>query len=372
MDNATPQPPCLNLHEYEAAARTVLPSAVYEFIAGGSGDEITLRASRAAFGRWQLLPRVLRGHHETSTATSVLGQHVSLPVLVAPWAAHRLCHGQGECATARAAKAVGTIFTLATPSTTAMEEVAAEAGPWWFQLYVFRDRGYTRELVARAVAAGASALVVTVDMPVFGRREADERNRFSLPPGMAFVHMPKPLSTSGATPGSVVAGTVNSIFDPALNWADLEWLASLSPLPVIAKGVLHSDDAVHAVDHGAQAVVVSNHGGRQLDSAVLALDALPRVADAVAGRAEVLVDGGVRRGTDVIKALALGARAVMIARPLAWGLAVDGEDGVCHVHHLLRTDLLRDLMLCGCPSPAEVQRALVVPVPGQRNGEDAA
>jgi 4-hydroxymandelate oxidase len=229
-----------------------------------------------------------------------------------------------------------------------MEEVAAEAGPWWFQLYVFRDRGYTRELVARAVSAGASALVVTVDMPVFGRREADERNRFSLPPGMAFVHMPKPLSTSGATPGSV-AGTVNSIFDPALNWADLEWLASLSPLPVIAKGVLHSDDAVHAVDHGAQAVVVSNHGGRQLDGAVLALDALPRVADAVAGRAEVLVDGGVRRG-----------------------LAVDDEDGVCHVLDLLRTDLLRDLMLCGCPSPAEVQRALVVPVPGQRNGEAAA
>lgn len=348
MDSATPQPPCLNLHEYEAAARAVLPSAVYEFIAGGSGDEITLRASRAAFGRWQLLPRVLRGHHETSTATSVLGQHVSLPVLVAPWAAHRLCHGQGECATARAAKAIGTIFTLATPSTTAMEEVAAEAGPWWFQLYVFRDRGYTRELVARAVSAGASALVVTVDMPVFGRREADERNRFSLPPGMAFVHMPKPLSTSGATPGSV-AGTVNSIFDPALNWADLEWLASLSSLPVIAKGVLHSDDAVHAVDHGAQAVVVSNHGGRQLDGAVLALDALPRVADAVAGRAEVLVDGGVRRG-----------------------LAVDDEDGVCHVLDLLRTDLLRDLMLCGCPSPAEVQRALVVPVPGQRNGEAAA
>ena len=226
--------------------------------------------------------------------------------------------------------------------------------------------------MARAVAAGASALVVTVDMPVFGQREADERNRFSLPPGMAFVHMPKPLSTSGATPGSVVAGTVNSIFDPALNWADLEWLASLSPLPVIAKGVLHSDDAVHAVDHGAQAVVVSNHGGRQLDGAVLALDALPRVADAVAGRAEVLVDGGVRRGTDVIKALALGARAVMIARPLAWGLAVDGEDSVCHVLDLLRTDLLRDLMLCGCPSPAEVQRTLVVPVPGQRNGEAAA
>lgn len=372
MDNAPLQQPCLNLHEYEAAARAVLPPAVYEFIAGGSGDEVTLGASRAAFGRWQLLPRVLRGHRETSTATSVLGQHVSLPVLVAPWAAHRLCHTQGECATARAAKAAGTIFTLATPSTMAMEEVAAEAGPWWFQLYVFRDRGYTRELVARAVAAGASALVVTVDMPVFGRREADERNRFSLPPGMAFVHMPKPPSPSEVVPASVVAGTVNSIFDPALNWADLEWLASLSPLPVIAKGVLHSDDAVQAVDHGARAVVVSNHGGRQLDDAVPALDALPRIADAVAGRVEVLVDGGVRRATDVIKALALGARAVMIARPLAWGLAVDGEDGVCHVLDLLRTDLLRDLMLCGYSSPGDVQRALVVPVPGNHHGENAA
>ena len=372
MDNATPQQPYLNLHEYEAAARAVLSSAVYEFIAGGSGDEVTLRASRTAFGRWQLLPRVLRGHQETSTVTSVLGQDVSLPVLVAPWAAHRLCHSQGECATARAAKAAGTIFTLATPSTTAMEEVAAEAGRWWFQLYVFRDRGYTRELVARAVAAGASALVVTVDMPVFGRREADERNRFALPPGMTFVHMPKPPSASVDNPGSAVAGTVNSIFDPALSWADLEWLAALSPIPVIAKGVLHCDDAVQAVDHGAQAVVVSNHGGRQLDSAVPALDALPRVADAVGGRVEVLVDGGVRRSTDVLKALALGARAVMIARPIAWGLAVDGEDGVCHVLDLLRADLLRDLMLCGCSSPAEVQRALVVPVPERGNGEDAA
>jgi len=367
MDNAPLRQVCLNLHEFELAARAVLPPAVYEFIAGGSGDEVTLRASRAAFGRWQLLPRVMQGHHETSTATSVLGQHVSLPVLVAPWAAHRLCDDQGECATARAAKAAGTIFTLATPSTIAMEEVAAEAGPWWFQLYVFRDRGHTRELVARAVAAGAMALVVTVDMPVFGRREADERNRFSLPPGMAFVHMPKPRSTSGAA-GSVVANTVNSIFDATLSWADFEWLASVSPLPVIVKGVLHPDDAVQAVDHGARAVVVSNHGGRQLDDAVPALDALPRVVDAVGGKVEVIVDGGVRRATDVIKALALGARAVMIARPLAWGLAVDGEDGVCRVLDLLRLDLLRDLMLCGCSSPAEVHRALVVPVSGQRNG----
>ena len=293
----------------------------------------------------------------------MLGQDLALPVLVAPWAAHRLCHSEGERATARGAEACGTIFTLATPSTAAMEEVAAEAGPWWFQLYVFRDRGYTRELVARAVAAGASALVLTVDMPVFGRREADERNGFSLPPGMAFVHMPKPPSASAVASGSAVAGTVNAIFDSALNWADLEWLASLSPLPVIAKGILHPDDAVRAINHGARAVVVSNHGGRQLDSAVPALDALPNVVDAVAGKVEVLVDGGVRRATDVLKALALGARAVMIARPLAWGLALDGEEGVRRVLELLRTELLRDLMLCGYSCPAEVDRALVAPAP---------
>lgn len=213
METAKPQQHRLNLHDYEVAARAALPSTVFEFIAGGSGDEVTLRASRSSFDRWRLLPRMLRGHRETSTATSVLGQEVSLPVLIAPFAAHKLCHRDGERATARAAKAARTIFTLATPSTTAMEEVAPEAGRWWFQLFVFRDRGHTRELVARAVAAGASALVVTADMPVFGWREADERNRFALPPGMAFVHMPKPPARADASTGSAVAGAVNAVFE---------------------------------------------------------------------------------------------------------------------------------------------------------------
>jgi len=203
-----------------------------------------------------------------------------------------------------------------------------------------------------------------VDMPVFGWREADERNQFALPPGMTFVHMPKPPPSADASPGSAVAGAVNAIFDPAVSWDDLDWLASLSPLPMIAKGILHPDDAVRAIDHGARAVAVSNHGGRQLDSAVAALDALPHVVDAVAGRVEVLVDGGVRRATDVLKALALGARAVMIGRPVAWGLALGGEDGVRHVLELLRTELLRDLMLCGHASPAEVERSLIIPTPG--------
>jgi 4-hydroxymandelate oxidase len=352
--------PLLNLHEYERAAKAVLPSAVFDFIAGGSGDEVTLRDARAAFARWRLVPRVMQGVRDVSTATTVLGQDVSMPMLVAPFAAHRLCHDDGECATARAARSARTIFTLATPSTVVLEDVGRQAGAWWFQLYIFRDRGITRELVRRATEAGASAIVVTLDMPVFGRREADERNRFTLPPGLEFVHMPKAAATvASPTPGSHVASTVNSIFESALTWKDLEWLTSTCSLPVVAKGILHADDAVRAVEHGARAVSVSNHGGRQLDSALPALDALPEVVEAVGQEVEVLVDGGVRRGTDVIKALALGARAVMLSRPVAWGLALGGEQGVLQALELLRTELERDLVLCGRGSPDQVDRSLV-------------
>jgi 4-hydroxymandelate oxidase len=359
--DAAPLPP-LNLHEYEAAAQAILVPMAFDFVAGGSGDEVTLRGNRAAFDRWRLLPRVLRGVRGVSTATSVLGQDIALPVLIAPSALHRLCHGDGERATARAAKAAGTIYTMSTAATIAIEEVAPEAGASWFQLYVFRDRELTRELVARAAAAGAAALVVTVDTPVLGRREADARNRFALPPGIAMpnVQLPAPRVPTEAGAGSAWT-TAAAAVESALTWDDLDWLASLSPLPVIPKGILHPDDAVRAVDHGARAVMVSNHGGRQLDSAIAALDALPAVVEAVAGRAEVLVDGGVRRGTDVLKALALGARAVLIGRPIHWGLAVDGEAGVRHVLELLRTELALDLLLCGLAKPGDVDRSLLVP-----------
>jgi 4-hydroxymandelate oxidase len=353
----------LNLHEYEAAARGLLSPMAFDFVAGGSGDEVTLRGNRAAFDRWRLLPRVLRGLREVSTATSVLGQDVALPVLIAPSSLHRLCHDEGERATARAAKTAGTIYTMSTPASIAIEEVASEAGTWWFQLYVFADRGFTRDLVARATAAGASALVVTVDMPLLGRREADERNRFALPPGVTMANM-QVLASRLPKEEDAGAGWVNAapVLEPALTWDDVDWLASLSSVPVLLKGVLHPDDAVRALEYGTRAILVSNHGGRQLDSAVAALDALPAVVEAVAGRAEVLVDGGVRRGTDVLKALALGARAVLIGRPIHWGLAVDGEAGVRQVLELLRSELALDLMLCGLASPAEVDRSLLVPV----------
>jgi 4-hydroxymandelate oxidase len=354
----------LNLHEYEAAARAQLPPMVWHYVAGGSGDEATLRDNRAAFDRWRLLPRMMRGLREVSTATTVLGQDVSLPVLIAPSGRHRLCHDEGERATARAARAAGTIYTMSTAATFAIEEVAPEAGPWWFQLYVYRDRGLTRELVTRAAAAGASALVVTADVPMRARREAEERARFTMPPGIttALLAAPEGTVVPGESNSTAVAAEINAIFDPTLNWDDLDWLASLSPMPVLLKGILHPADAARALDYGVRAILVSNHGGRQLDGAVAALDALPAVVDAVAGRAEVLVDGGVRRGTDVVKALALGARAVLIGRPIHWGLAIDGEAGVRHILELLRAELALDLMLCGVASPAQVDRSLLAPV----------
>ncbi|MDF2757892.1 MAG: glycolate oxidase [Thermomicrobiales bacterium] len=353
----------LNLHEYEVAARAVLPPMAWHYVAGGSGDEVTLRANRAAFDRWRLLPRMLRGLGDVSTTTTVLGQTIALPVLIAPSGRHRLCHDEGERATARAARAAGTIYTMSTAATFAIEEIAAEAGSWWFQLYVYRDRGLTRELVARAAEAGASAVVVTVDVPQRGRREAEERIHFAMPPGVATALLAAPEGTCVSTgaSGTAVAAEINAVFDPTLTWHDLDWLASLSPLPVLLKGILHPADAALAVEYGARAILVSNHGGRQLDSAVSALDALPAVVEAVAGRVEVLVDGGVRRGTDVVKALALGARAVLIGRPIHWGLAVSGESGVRHVLELLRAEIALDLMLCGLASPAEVDRALIIP-----------
>lgn len=339
----------LNLHEYEAAARAVLRPAVFDMVAAGSDDEVTLRENRTAFDRWRLLPRMWRGITQPDLATSVLGQDVSFPVLLAPTALHRLLHSAGELASARAARRAGTIFTLGTCASCTIEDVAREAGNWWFQLYLFPDRAIARDLVQRAEARGASALVVTVDSPVLGRHEVNLRNNFVDPEGITFANV-APEALGGA------------VHDPAQSWQDLEWLAALTDLPLVLKGILDPDDARRAFECGARAVVVSNHGGRQLDSAVASLDALPAVAEVAAGRGEVLIDGGFRRGTDVLKALALGARAVLLGRPFLWGLAVDGEEGVLRVLELLRAELARDLMLSGRAGVAEVDRSLVVPV----------
>jgi 4-hydroxymandelate oxidase len=359
---ATPPRRPLNLHEYETAARELLPPMVFDFIAGGSADEVTLRANRSAYDRWHFIPRVMRGVDSADTQIAILGQSIASPVIVAPTSLHRLASPEGELATARAAKRSGTIYTVSTAASLPLEEIALEAGPWWFQCYVFVDRGLTAELVQRAVAAGASAIVMTVDLSRFGRREADERNGFALPDGVSMPNMrqgaAKPVLID-PNPSNLLP-TIAGAFDPALTWADLEWLVQLAGVPVLAKGVLHPDDAALAFEHGAAGVVVSNHGGRQLDGSIATLDALPAIAEACGGRGEILLDGGVRRGTDVLRALALGARAVMIGRPVLWGLAVGGEAGAQHVLDHLRAEIESDLMLCGLKSLEEVTGDLVV------------
>jgi 4-hydroxymandelate oxidase len=351
----------LNLAEYEAAAAALVPKAAFDYVAGGAGDEVTLRENRAAFDRWRVLPRVLTGAGEPRLATSVLGTEASMPVLVAPSAFHKLVHPDGELASAGAARRAGIVYTMSTAASYPIEAVAPRAGAWWFQLYVYRDRAITRELVARAEAAGASALVVTVDTPIVGRREADERNRFSLPFGVTFANFDRPEQREmpANAEGSGLATYVQ--FESVLRWSDLDWLASITRLPVVPKGILAPDDARLALEHGARGIVVSNHGGRQLDSAVAALDALPAIAAAVDGRCELLLDGGVRRGVDVLKALALGARAVTIGRPIHWGLAVGGEDGLVRLLELLRAEIALALQLSGLDDVAQVTRSLVLP-----------
>ncbi|MCU1278215.1 MAG: FMN-dependent alpha-hydroxy acid dehydrogenase [bacterium] len=351
----------LTLADYRRAARGKLSPLAWRYFRAGADAEETLRDNRRAFGRWQIWPRVLVDVERRDLATTILGAPSTMPVLIAPTAYHRLAHPDGEAATVRGAAAAGVIACVATLATTSLEEVAvaAPSAPKWFQLYVHRDAGLTREMVARAAAAGYRALCVTVDTPVLGRRVGDERHGFALPPGMP---MPNLLGAQlPSTDGSSLAKYFAERHDPAFSWRDLERLRAATALPLVLKGLLRGDDAARAVEHGCAAVIVSNHGGRQLDGVPATLDALPGVVDAVAGRCEVLVDGGVRWGTDVLKALALGARAVLLGRPILWGLAVDGEAGVRAVLELVRAELSRAMALAGCPTLGEITRDLVRP-----------
>ncbi len=342
---------CVNLFEVEQMGRARLSPMTRDYYASGANDEITLQQNRAAFDRTPLWYRVLAGAGERDPATTVLGTPVSLPALVAPTAFHRMAADGGEAATARAASGAGALMINSTLSNTAVEDVvAASSQPVWFQLYIYRDREATRALVERAERAGCSALVLTVDAPLLGRRERDVRNRFQLPAGLRIENM---LAAGlDALPsdaeGSGLAAYFASLLDPALAWDDVDWLCSLTELPVIIKGLVRADDARRAVEHGARAVVVSNHGARQLDTAPATLDALPGVAAAVDGAAEVLLDGGVRRGTDILKALALGARAVLVGRPILWGLATDGEPGARRVLDMLHAEVDLAMALAGC------------------------
>jgi 4-hydroxymandelate oxidase len=353
----------LNVQELERLARERLSSMAYDYYASGAHDEHTLRENIAAWSRLALHYRVLVDVSSRDASTTVLGAPVSMPVLVAPTAFHKLACPEGELATARAAARAGTIMVLSSLSNTAIEDVAAAAGDaLWFQLYVYRDRGATAALVARAEAAGARALVVTVDAPLLGRRERDVRNQFHLPPGLCVENV------SAAGHGEVglrdresgLASYFAEKLDPSLRWKDIAWLCSLTRLPVLVKGLVRPDDARRAIDSGAGGVIVSNHGGRQLDAAPATASVLGPIADAVQGRIEVLVDGGIRRGTDVLKALCLGARAVLVGRPILWGLAVEGEQGAFGVLEGLREELDHAMALAGCARIADATRELVV------------
>jgi isopentenyl diphosphate isomerase/L-lactate dehydrogenase-like FMN-dependent dehydrogenase len=342
----------INVADFEAAARERLDPGVYDYIAGGAGDEHTLRQNRTAFERWELRPRVLVDISSVSAATTVLGTEVALPVLVAPTAFQRLAHPDGEAATARAAAAAGTIMAVSTLSSVTPAELAAAApgAPQWFQLYWSRDRGFTEELVHAAADSAFAALMLTVDLPVAGRRERDVRAAFKLPEDLPLPNLPEELR------GDDFHTALHAVVDDTLTWRDLEWLQSRCSLPLVVKGILTAEDALLAAEHGAAAVVVSNHGGRQLDGVPPTLDVLPEVVEAVGERVEVLLDGGIRRGIDVLKALALGARATLSGRSVLWGLAAEGEEGATRVLELLRREVELGLKLLGCPSPAEVTR----------------
>ena len=354
----------LNLAELEAIARARLPQMAWDYYASGSDDELCVRRNCEAFGKILLHYRVLRDVSRRDPSTTVLGQKVAMPILVAPTAFHRLAHEDGELASVRGAGDAGTAFVLSTLSNTPIEDVvAAASGPVWFQLYVYRDRGATEALVRRVEAAGARALVLTVDAPLLGRRERDVKNRFALPAGLeiANLHAAGYARMPPASGDSGLAAYVAELLDPALTWDAIGWLRSVTKLPVVVKGIVRADDARRAVAAGAAGIVVSNHGGRQLDASPATIEVLARVVDAVAGGAEVLLDGGVRRGTDVVKALALGARAVLVGRPVLWGLAAGGRAGVAAALAMLRRELDLAMALCGCADIASIDRELVVP-----------
>lgn len=352
----------VNVFDLEAQALDLLDAPARDYYASGAHDEITLRENRAAFDRLRLHYRVLVDVSTRDASTSVLGTRIAMPLLVAPTAFHCMAHDDGELATVRAAGARGTIMILSTLSNTAVEEVvAAASGPVWFQLYIYKDRSATQGLVRRAEAAGCQALVLTVDAPLLGTRERDVRNRFHLPVGLHVQNMlPEGMGNLPAKAAeSGLAAYFAELIDQAITFRDLEWLASITQLPVLVKGVVRGDDAARAVAHGAAGIIVSNHGGRQLDTSPATIDVLPEIAAAVGGRAEILLDGGVRRGTDVMKALARGARAVLVGRPMLWGLACDGQAGAERVLEILTDEFDVAMALAGCPDVAAITPDLV-------------
>jgi 4-hydroxymandelate oxidase len=360
----TPKPTLeqtVNLAEIEALGRAALDQNAHEYYASGANDEVTLRDNREGFRRLKLRPRMLVDVSNVDTRTTLLGLPVKTPIAIAPSAFHGLAHADAELGTARGAASMGTVMTLSTFSNTPIEAVAAQASTgFWFQLYLYRQRDISAEVVQRAEAAGARALVLTVDAPFLGRREPNERNRFALPPhlGVPNAGTRQELAGIETDMGSQLVNYFQGLVDKTVTWNDLAWLRGVTSLPIVLKGILTAEDAELAAQHGCH-VWVSNHGGRQLDTAISAIDALPEVVDAVAGRSEVYLDGGVARGTDVLKALALGAQGVFLGRSALWGLAAGGEAGVTRTLNLLNEELRLAMALCGKVNVGELGRDLI-------------
>jgi isopentenyl diphosphate isomerase/L-lactate dehydrogenase-like FMN-dependent dehydrogenase len=351
----------VNVADFRALAEAKLTKATFDYIATGSADGITLRENIAAFRRMKVLPPLLKGVSQPDLSTIVLKQKVSLPIMLAPVAAQRMYHSQGALAAARAAESAGTVFGVSSSAGNSVEEIARESkGPKWFQLYVPNDRAVARQLVRRVERAGYKAIIVTVDLGEW--KDADRRNRFMLPKEMLVKHLQDvgfQQVTDAMSYEDVIAFNAQA-WDLSLSWDFFGWLRSITKLPLLIKGVLRKEDAQKAVSLGLDGIVVSNHGGRRLDGMPASIDMLPDIVEAVAGRAEVYMDGGIRRGTDVLKALALGAKAVLIGRPYAWALGADGEAGVKKVIELLRAELLNAMIATGTSKTSNVDRSIVL------------
>jgi 4-hydroxymandelate oxidase len=359
-------PELASLSDFEDAAKTRLPHMTWEFYNGAVADEITMRWNKEAYQRIRLKPRILVDVSKLDTRVTLFGQQLPFPIILAPTAYHKLANPEGEVATARGAGAAGATMVVSTVATTSIEDIAhAAKSPLWFQLYYQPDRGFTRDLVQRAEAAGCRAICLTVDTPVVGARNREARAGFKLPDNLSLpnlaglkvngVDMTKNAGGHGAAPGSIYS----AVMDSAMTWPDIEWLLSVAKVPVLFKGVLNPDDADHAVKAGVAGIMVSNHGARNLDTVPATVDALPLVTEKVAGRVPVIVDGGVRRGTDVLKALAFGASAVMIGRPYLYGLSVAGAEGVAAVVNILHCEFEMAMALTGRPTIASIDRSVI-------------
>jgi len=350
----------VNVADFKALARSKLATATYDYISTGSADEITLRENVAAFKRIKVVPPLMRGVSEADASTTALNQPISLPILLAPVAAQRMFHPSGALAAARAATAAGTIFGVSSSAGSSVEEIArASPGPKWFQLYVPRDRAVARQLVERVERAGYQAIIVTVDLGEW--KDADRRNRFALPKEMLVKHLRDVgfHQVSDQMSDQEVNEFNQSAWDLSLTWEFFDWLRSITKLPLLIKGLLRQEDARRAVSIGLDGIIVSNHGGRKLDTMPASIDRLAEVVEAVGNRAEVYMDGGIRRGTDVLKAVALGARAVLIGRPYAWALAADGEAGVRKVIELLAEEFLNAMTATGCARISDIEASLI-------------